>query len=212
MRMDSTPWLLPPFALVIGHLHARLPAMLPARLIAACWIIFLVYWLASARAVKSAAERQSWPSRIAHRLPVWIGIVLLFFAEPGGYNTVVIPRNAVTGWLGAVVVVLGLAAAIWSRRTIAENWSSDVEFKQGHKLVQQGPYRFVRHPIYTSILLMCLGAAIGRGSSAAFAALPCVFAGFWIKLRQEERLMERHFPDDYPAYKARVRALIPGVL
>ena len=69
----------------------------------------------------------------------------------------------------------------------------------------------MRHPIYTGQLLMGLGTATGSGRLVAFAGLALFFVGFWIKLRQEEKLLVRRFPEDYPAYRARVRALIPFV-
>jgi protein-S-isoprenylcysteine O-methyltransferase Ste14 len=76
----------------------------------------------------------------------------------------------------------------------------------------KGLYRIVRHPIYTSILLMCLGSAITAGRLGSWLGLVIVLAGFWIKLRQEEVLMTQHFPVEYPAYKTRVKALIPFIL
>jgi len=78
--------------------------------------------------------------------------------------------------------------------------------------VERGPYALVRHPIYTGHLLMGLGTAIGSARLVAFAALALFFVGFWIKLRQEEKLLVRSFPQEYPAYRARVRALVPYVL
>jgi protein-S-isoprenylcysteine O-methyltransferase Ste14 len=108
--------------------------------------------------------------------------------------------------------VLGLAVAIWSRGTLAGNWSATVTFKQGHELVQTGPYRFVRHPIYTVILLMILGSviAVGRLQSSFGFLIVCI--GFWIKLKQEESLMLLHFPNEYPAYRARVKAPVPFLI
>jgi len=97
------------------------------------------------------------------------------------------------------------------RKVLGTEWSRDVELKQGHKLVESGPYRFVRHPIYTGHLLMGLGTAVASGLLVAFVGLASFAAGFWIKLNQEERLLRRGFPDEYPAYKARVKALIPYV-
>lgn len=101
---------------------------------------------------------------------------------------------------------------IWARKILAGNWSSDVTLKQGHELVKAGPYRFVRHPIYTGLLLMCLGAAIDIGLLRAWLGVALVFVGFWIKLNQEETLMLRHFPDDYPTYRKQVKALVPFVI
>jgi protein-S-isoprenylcysteine O-methyltransferase Ste14 len=95
---------------------------------------------------------------------------------------------------------------------LADNWSSSVTLKQGHELIQSGPYRYARHLIYTGLVLMCLATALA--SEELHCRLGCVFlfAGFWIKLSQEDSLLLRHFPNDYPYYRARVKALIPFVL
>jgi protein-S-isoprenylcysteine O-methyltransferase Ste14 len=185
--------------------------MAPGQLVTACWILYLFYYLISARSIKPAAERQSWTSMLAHKLPIGLGAILLFVPGVDPLGTVVIPHAAATESLGVAICVLGTFAAIWSRKTLADNWSSNVEFKQGHKLVERGPYRLVRHPIYTSLLLMCLGTAIVSRRLAALASLLFVFTGFWMKLKQEERLLLRHFPDEYPACKVRVMALVPSV-
>jgi protein-S-isoprenylcysteine O-methyltransferase Ste14 len=58
---------------------------------------------------------------------------------------------------------------------------------------------------------MGLGTAIAANRLGALAGLLSLFAGVWIKLRQEEKLLLQHFPDDYPAYKARVKALVPFI-
>jgi len=78
--------------------------------------------------------------------------------------------------------------------------------------MRTGPYRLVRHPIYTGLLLMCLGTAVDIGRVRGWLGLGLVFIGFWVKLRQEEKLLLRHFPDTYPAYRKEVKALIPFVL
>jgi protein-S-isoprenylcysteine O-methyltransferase Ste14 len=183
---------------------------LPGLLILACWVLLVLYWNISARSSKPAAERQSWASRFA-RLPVWLGYILLVVAWVHPFGMVLIPHTVITEYLGVTICAVGLFAAIWSRKTLGADWSRDVELKHGHKLVQRGPYRFARHPIYTSHLLMGLGTAIASGLLVAFLGFLFFFIGFWIKLKQEESLLITHFPDDYPAYKSRVKALIPFV-
>ncbi|MGO8838569.1 MAG: methyltransferase family protein [Limisphaerales bacterium] len=186
--------------------------MVCGRLIIACWISFVLYWAINARSVKAAAERQSWTGMLAHRLPILAGGVLLFWpAFPGRLGRELIPHAVLLQAPGVLICVLGLCAAVWSRKVLADNWSSLVVFKEKHVLVERGPYRFVRHPIYTSILVMCLGTALVSNRVAALPALVFYFAGFWIKLKQEEKLLLRHFPDAYPAYQARVKALVPCV-
>ena len=113
---------------------------------------------------------------------------------------------------GNVICVAGLFVTLWARWTLAGNWSSDVTFKEGHELIETGPYRFVRHPIYTGLLIMCVGTAIEIGMLRGILGLALMTLGFWIKLKQEERLLMRHFPEEYPAYSKRVKALVPYVL
>lgn len=178
-----------------------------------CWIIFLAYWLANFRRVKATVERQSPLAMAAHKLPLTLAGVLLWCPWPADFLHVALTPD--TGWshfAGATVCVLGLSIAIWSRRTLAGNWSSNATFKKGHELIKTGPYRFVRHPIYTGILLMCLGSAIKDGESHSWLAMVIFFLGFWIKLRQEESLMLEHFPGEYPAYRKSVKALVPFLI
>lgn len=178
-----------------------------------CWIVFLAYWFISALRVKAMAERQSLLSALAHRIPVGPGWFLMAYPHlPHSFNMRLTLRTDLTQIFGAMICVLGLFVTIWARRTLAGNWSSDVTFKQGHELVTTGPYRFVRHPIYTGLLVMCLGTAVEFSSVRFWLALPVWFIGFWIKLKQEERLMLRHFPDEYTAYQKQAKALVPFII
>ena len=180
-------------------------------LILACWVALAGYWNLSARSVKSAAEPQDFAGRLA-RMPVWLGFVLLLAAWVFPFGPMVIRRTVSSDSVAVAICALGLLLAIWSRKMLGADWSQDVELKQGHKLVERGPYRFMRHPIYTGHLLMGLGTAMGSGSLVGLVGLASLCGGFWIKLNQEEHLLLRSFPDQYPEYKARVKALIPYVL
>jgi protein-S-isoprenylcysteine O-methyltransferase Ste14 len=127
------------------------------------------------------------------------------------WNVILWRRTLWTGLLADAIVLAGLAVSLWARTTLGGNWSASVTFKENHELIERGLYRYVRHPIYSGLLLMVLGAAILFGRLFGFIALVIVFLGFWFKSRQEERLLTRHFPEAYPSYKSRVRALIPFV-
>ncbi|SPE60693.1 Isoprenylcysteine carboxyl methyltransferase (fragment) [Verrucomicrobia bacterium] len=107
---------------------------------------------------------------------------------------------------------LGLIVTLWARWTLGGNWSSSVTFKQGHELIRTGPYRLVRHPIYTGLLVMALGTALDFGQFRCWLALPLMTTAFWVKLKQEEKLLLRHFPREYPLYKRQVKALVPFVI
>jgi protein-S-isoprenylcysteine O-methyltransferase Ste14 len=184
---------------------------IPRLIILSCWLVLLLYWLISWFAVKATAERRSFASSLSYRIPMFIGGVLAAkFGVPYPLNIKLTPHTIWTEWIAAGVCVTGLGIAIWSRRTLADNWSSDVRFKQGHELMQTGPYRFVRHPIYTGVLLMCFTLAIQFGRLHCWLGALIIVLGVWIKLKQEETVMLQHFPE-YAAYRKRVKALVPFV-
>ncbi len=188
-------------------------ATISGPIIVGCWAIFLAYWLISAFGQKAMAEQKSFLSSLSFRIPLALGGLLLWF--PGfrhPLDLILTSHADLARACGAVVCIFGLLVTIWARWTLGGNWSSEVAFKQGHELVKTGPYSFVRHPIYTGLLLMCLGTAIEVGQLHSWLGLPLLCTGFWIKLRQEEALLVRHFPDDYPAYRKQVKALVPFVI
>jgi len=187
--------------------------MAPSHIIVACWATFIVYWIVSALRTKVIVERQDLLSALAHRIPVGLGWWMLAYPNwPPPMNFTVVSH---AGWLrmvGAAICIYGLCFTLWARWTLSGNWSSDVTFKQGHELITTGPYRFVRHPIYTGLLIMSLGTAIEIGQGRCWLSIPVTAIGFWIKLSQEERLLLRHFPEAYPAYQKHVKALVPFIL
>ncbi|HEV2320344.1 MAG TPA: isoprenylcysteine carboxylmethyltransferase family protein [Verrucomicrobiae bacterium] len=184
---------------------------IPGLIILSCWLFFLLYWLISWFGVKATAERKSFVSSLPYRTTLIVGgYVLGKFGWQRPMNLPLTPHTFWSEWIGAGACLAGLAIAIWSRWTLAGNWSSDVRFKQGHELVQTGPYRFVRHPIYTGLLIMCLAVAIQFGRLHQWLGVLIIGIGLWIKLKQEETIMLQHF-SDYAAYRKRVRALVPFV-
>jgi protein-S-isoprenylcysteine O-methyltransferase Ste14 len=142
--------------------------------------------------------------------------MLLLFWRPPHSNYVnlppLYPRTFEIADLGAVICLLGLLCALWARITLAGNWSGDVTLKQEHELVEKGPYRFVRHPIYTGMLMMSLGSSISIDTLRGFVGVVIIGLSFWYKLGQEEQLMLTHFPTQYESYKARVKAIVPFIV
>ena len=178
-----------------------------------CWVTVCIYWFISARQVKATVQRQRLSSSLVHLLPFWLGWFLMAFDHLlPSLNRSLTPRTNLTMMLGVGLCVAGLFVCIWSRHTLAGNWSSSVTFKENHELIKIGPYRFVRHPIYTGLLLMCLGTVVEFGKVRFWLAFPCWLISFWIKLKQEEKLMLEHFPDAYPAYKKQVKSLVPFLI
>jgi len=178
------------------------------------WFVFIAFWIAMARGGKAVAERESAYSRLSHYLPLAIAIYLL--AAPHVPVGVLDQRFASPSlWLvqlGAALTIAGVAFAMWARMWIAGNWSSDVTLKRDHELIVAGPYCWVRHPIYTGILLALSGTALAVGEWRAALAVALAAVAFWRKLRIEEAVMRRQFGEAYARYAERVPALIPFVV
>ena len=113
---------------------------------------------------------------------------------------------------GLLLTIFGLFIAQWARVILGTNWSGSVTFKEDHELTEQGPYAYVRHSLYTGLLLMFLGTAVVAGTLGALIGFPVLFIGCWIKLKREEAMMTKHFGEEYLRYTTRVKALIPHVL
>ena len=147
-------------------------------------------------------------------IPIVVGGFLLAkghrLSDP--LNHRVIPHVEALAWTGIVLCVAGLAFCIWARFTLGRNWSGMVTLKGGHELIVHGPYALVRHPIYTGLLTMFVATVIVLGHVAGIVAAPFVFLGTWIKLRHEEKLMLKQFPEQYAAYQKRVKLIVPFIL
>jgi protein-S-isoprenylcysteine O-methyltransferase Ste14 len=187
---------------------------LALNIISVCWILFVVIWLLAAFATKQSVYRESRLQRLRYTVPVLLGGFLLAkghrLSDPLNYR--VIPHVEALAWTGVVLCIAGLAFCIWARFTLGRNWSGVVTLKGGHELINSGPYAFVRHPIYTGLLTMFVATVIVLGHVAGIIAMPFVFVSFWIKLRHEEKLMLKQFPNEYAAYQQRVKRLIPFIL
>ena len=185
-----------------------------------CWVIFGLYWFISASSVKSTQETRGWLAGNWHGIFLLIGGLFLsnlpFLAKVGvsisSLTILLIPSSIVINVVIIVFAVTGLIVALIARRTLAGNWSRAVAFKEDHELITTGLYHYVRHPIYTGVLLMILATALSVGTLSAGIGFVIIVLGLWFKLRAEEELLTKHFPKEYLAYKDRTKALIPYVV
>jgi protein-S-isoprenylcysteine O-methyltransferase len=177
----------------------------------ALWMIMIAYWVVKMRGNKQTIERQY----RGRRLPVFILILVLvsvFNRTPGWPHQRIMPNNDIVQILGVVACGAGVALAIWARTILSTNWSGVPTIKEGHELITAGPYRYVRHPIYTGILLGLFGTLVlggGRTGDLIIFALSVISLHF--KSRVEEGFMLKTFPQTYPEYRRRTKAIIPFV-
>jgi protein-S-isoprenylcysteine O-methyltransferase len=181
---------------------------------ALCWCIFYGYWLIKANHTKENVYVQGIFDRILAR--VWILAVFLLLYLPqlsaGWIGRRIVPQNYAIGIIADVICAAGVAFAVWARTILGGNWSGAVTIKKNHEIIMRGPYRYVRHPIYTGYLFATLGSALAVGEVRGAIALVMIFAGIIRKMGVEERLLSKNFPDTYPEYKRRVKRLIPFVM
>jgi len=177
------------------------------------WAAWSLYWLISAGDTKATVRRESAASRASHLIPLVIGVLLIVVPQWFG-NWLAgppLPRSLTTYWAGVTAIVLGLLFTVWARVHLGRNWSGTVTLKDSHQLIRSGPYAWVRHPIYTGLLLAMLGSAVARNDWRSMVGFALVVASLVRKLRIEERFMREKFGEQYASYARDVRALVPWI-
>jgi protein-S-isoprenylcysteine O-methyltransferase Ste14 len=177
------------------------------------WEAVGVVWLAAFPFAKRAVRSQAAGGRVFHLLLVLVGFTLLgsHYLRQGWLGMRFLPDSPALGWVGFAVTLAGCGFAIWARMTLGANWSGRAAVKVSHELILSGPYAVARHPIYSGLLLACVGTTLAGGEWRCIAGLALIVAAFAFKMSQEERMMMETFPRAYPQYRQGVKALIPGV-
>ena len=182
------------------------------HLTAALWGIWLLYWLLSALKVKRSRWHEPFASAAIHQVPLVV-MALLFAAPhafPATFSRPFLPPGALVPGLGLLLVAAGLAFAAWARAHLGGNWSGTITLKEGHALIATGPYRLVRHPIYSGLLLALFGTALVIGEWRGLIGFALALFAFLYRSRIEEARMRDTFPQ-YEDYRRRTKALLPFV-
>ena len=181
------------------------------------WVVWAISWAVAAFWAKPAAAAPSWAEEMKHRLPTLVGYGLIGLSARlllSGHHLAVTwplwPVDPALGWFLLACQLAGFAFMWWARIHLGTLWSSSVTRKDGHRVVDTGPYRLVRHPIYTGILLSTLALVMEMATPAALAGLVLAVIGFWLKARLEERFLGRELASaDYDTYRRRTPMLLP---
>jgi protein-S-isoprenylcysteine O-methyltransferase Ste14 len=187
-------------------------AELSHTLIPALWLIWVVGWMVAAFDVKRTRWRESRATAVYNRAPVVLGLLMLLFPHwlPEVVTRRLVPSGPELPALGTLLVLLGLLLAVWARWHLGRNWSGIVTLKEDHTLIKSGPYRLVRHPIYSGIALALVGTALAIGAAYGFIAMALILLGFALRIQLEEARMRDTFPE-YADYCRHTARLIPGV-
>jgi len=176
------------------------------------WYAFVAVWVVAALWVKATKQAETMSSRLAYSSLMAAGFYLIFSER--------LPLGVLGGrfvstadWIamfGIVLTIAGVGLSIWARIILGKNWSGQITRKVDHQLIRSGPYAFVRHPIYSGLLLAAIGTATVVGEWKAVLGIPFILASECIKARREERFMSAEFGDAYEEYRRGTWFLIPG--
>src|ERR1035441_3369716 len=190
--------------------HVRLS--IPMLLSAAEWAVFTLYWSVAAKNSSPAKSAESRNSRRVHELLVNLALLLVVFPVPGLPSRRFLPDSLYVVCAGLCIQTASGMLGVWARRHLGSYWSGEIAIKVDHRLIRSGPYRFVRHPIYTAMLGMFVGTAIVSGQLHAALGLAMAVFAYWRKIRLEEANMRKAFATAYDAYRRDTGALVPRLL
>jgi len=196
-----------------GHAASAGQAIAPELVVT--WVLWLglsLYWEISARGVSAEKTSEARGSRLFHLTLVALGQGLLLVPIPGYLSTRLFPRSPAVVVAGLGLELASVLFSIWARRALGRHWSGAITTKVDHELVRSGPYRWVRHPIYSGMFGLSLGTFLVAGEVRALVGMVIVVVAFWRKIRLEERHLSAVFGPAYEEYRSSTWAVIPRVL
>ena len=191
------------------------------------WIVWYVTWIGAVIWSKKTTVQMKQDFFDPSRPLATLGIALLFLVPATPANSPKLlfgiaatrhliqrlwPQSEWVGWILFALVAAGFAFCWWARLHLGALWSGYVTLKEGHHIVDTGPYRMVRHPIYSGVLFSALATAVLKASPTAFVGFALLAVGFWMVARIEERfLREQLGAEAYDGYSQRTPMLVPWV-
>ncbi len=141
----------------------------------------------------------------------WTTSLVLYVLGPPGLDPAA-PLPEWLRWAGVVAMAACLPLSNWTYRSLGVHFSRKLELRKGHVLIQEGPYRYVRHPMY-STLFLCAGATcLISANYAVWATTLAVASVMLLRIKKEEAMLAEKFGDSYHSYRRRTGALVPRLL
>ena len=170
------------------------------------WAALWIYWLVAAFSMKRG--RLAWSRELRIRAVILVPAILL--VRLGAFRDHDLNSDPWRAGLRLILFAVGLGFAIWARVHIGRNWGTPMSQKNEPELVTSGPYRLVRHPIYSGVLLAGVGTAVAL-SWQWLIVLALAGVYFIYSATVEERNLTTQFPDTYPAYRRSSKMLVPFI-
>jgi protein-S-isoprenylcysteine O-methyltransferase Ste14 len=174
------------------------------------WAVPRVYYRIKGRGRVQEKVREKWafPARIFLGLPFMVGVALYMF-HPQALRRMNFPISDFWRWTGAVIFALASALMIWVHVTLGKNFSSELRIRSDQELVTWGPYRHVRHPMYTAFFLLMIGMGLLSANWLIGAGVLGVAVLIVFRLHTEEEMMARAFGERYRQYAAVTGRFLP---
>jgi protein-S-isoprenylcysteine O-methyltransferase Ste14 len=171
----------------------------------------VLYWIYAWRTQSKTRKKEPSSERLIHVL--WLACAYFLLADGdlpiGPLNNQFLPHRLSIALLGAALVVAGIGFAIWARRHLGKNWSAEVTIREEHKLIRSGPYKYIRHPIYTGLLAAVLGTAIVVSEYRALVSLAIFVIGWTLKAKKEEGFLALEFGPTFEEHKRLTGFFLP---
>ena len=183
----------------------------PLQIIGYLWALLALYWLIAAFGRSRAQKREPAAERLVHILLMAGGFALLYSPDPrfGPLNRRFLSSEPLIPLLAVLLTAVGVGLAIWARAHLGKYWSGDVTIRQEHRLIRTGPYRFVRHPIYSGMLLALIGTVLAVGEYRAIVGFAVILLGFIKKATKEESFLQIQFGADFDEHKRHTGFFLP---
>jgi protein-S-isoprenylcysteine O-methyltransferase Ste14 len=183
----------------------------PRTVFAIVWGVWVASWLAAAFWSARTQKRAGTSIELTYRILLGIGVVLMTPWAARGLGAVPLWNPGSLGsYLLAAVALAGLVFTWWARIHLGRLWSGAITRKEGHRIVDSGPYALVRHPIYTGLIAAIMASALAEATATALSGAALIVLSFWVKARAEERFLTAELgAEAYAAYRRRVPMLVP---
>ncbi len=177
------------------------------------WGALGVYWLVSAPGTTKAVTGEASGWRVL-RLSI-MAITFLLLLSPwlrlGALGWRFVPENSFLNGFGVALTLAGASLCVWARVCLGKYWSDKVVLKVDHQLIRNGPYAYLRHPIYSGVLLGIVGTALVVGEWRCIVALLLMGTNYFVKARREEKILAGCFGEAYAEYKRATGFFLPGL-
>ena len=173
------------------------------------WNVLMLVWLAMWFGMKRAKKLETPWERVQHIVPVVLAFWLLFEGRWLAFDMQLFAESPGVLWAGVLVTALGVGIGVWARLSLGTNWSGMVTLKKGHELIRSGLYRWIRHPIYTGILLAFLGTELIQGHVRGLLGFVILWLSFYFKARREENFLRQEFGEGFEEHARHTGMFLP---